>query len=71
MLARDFFLVRIAVFAASGKSLVRAGRVVITATIRVRESVVSVVDLLELLGARRTLGGVRGDTVGMGFQGLS
>ena len=51
-------------------SMVLAGGVVVAAARWVGESVVGVVDLLEFLGAGSALGGVGGDTVGMGFEGL-
>jgi len=45
------------------------GRVIVAAPHRVRENVVGIVYLLELLGASSACRVVMGDPVGMGFEG--
>ena len=44
--------------------------VVVAATGRVREGIICIVDLLELLRAGWAFGGVGGDAVGVGFECL-
>ena len=51
--------------------MVDSGGVVVAAAGRVGEGVVGVVYALEFLGAGGAFGGVGGDAVRVGFQGLS